>query len=319
MIGQEELHSITSAFELGTLKQFSELPGGYANKNFKVTTAKGAYCVRWCLQQPMDLLTYEVKLMKLLKTNQFPTAFPIPMNDGEFILVQDDQQIMVYEFKEGLEPVPNERTALEMGQAVGRLSGIVAEDHLASKQNTLDPSHMRDLIDYFPKADNPIAEIFEFIEDYYDKFYLLEAVNLPRGIIHGDMFPNNTLFDPNDRLVAIIDFEEACVDRLLLDVGMTMNGFCFVENQLSPQLADVFLEGYEAHRPLMDIEKMLLLKFIMLSAFSMIGWHMRYHLVDVPHATQELRVRELMARIQHLDEKYSFYEKNIAALNNAIA
>lgn len=319
MIGQNEIQSIAATFQLGTVKHFSELPGGYANKNFKLVTSEGSFCVRLCLQQPIELLTYEVKLMERLKANRFPTAYPLSMPGGNFICLHEGQQFMVYEYKKGSEPVPNERTALEMGYATGKLSEIVPDDYLISKENTLDPSHMRNLIDHFPRANNPIPEIFDFIECYYDKFNLLEAIHLPTGIIHGDLFPNNTLFDSKDQLVAIIDFEEACVDRLLLDVGMTMNGFCFVDNRLSPPLADAFIRGYESHRLLTEIEKILLLKFIMLAAFSMITWHMRFHLVDVPHAAQELRVRQLMARIQHLDKEYNFYEKNISILNNAIA
>lgn len=319
MIDQKELQTITLAYDLGEVKQCSVLPGGYANKNFKLATSEGSFCVRMCLQQPLELLTYEVKLMERLKANRFPTAYPLSMRNGEFVFLSDDLQIMVYEFKEGIEPVPNERTSLEMGYATGKLSEVVPDDYLISKENTLAPSHMRKLIDRFHQANNPKPEIFDFIESYYDKFYLLEAVNLPTGIIHGDMFPNNTLFNANDHLVAIIDFEEACVDRLLLDVAMTINGFCFVDNRLSPPLADAFLQGYEAYRPLTEIEKMLLLKFIMWAAFSMICWHMRFHLVDVPNTEQELRVRELMDRIEYLDKEYSFYERNIATLNNAIA
>lgn len=315
MIGQEELSSISRAFGMGQVIQLKELAGGYANQNFKLVTSRGTYCLRICLQQPLELLKYEEKLMEQLKVNGFPTAFPIPLIHGGFIFLQGDQRIMVYEFREGITPLASAQTAFEMGQAVGRLSCIAPDDYLTKKKNTLDLSHMRMLIDHFPKATNPIPEIFEFVKTYYEKFYLLEAVHLPTGIIHGDIFPNNTIFDTQEQLVAVIDFEEACVDRLLLDIAMTMNGFCFIDNKLSKELADAFLRGYQKHRQLTEIEEMLLLKFIMLAAFSMIGWHMRFHLADVPNDNQEQRVRELMERIRYLDKEYNLHEKKLAALN----
>ncbi len=315
MIGQEELSSISKAFGLGQVIQLKELAGGYANKNFKLVTSRGTYCLRICLQQPLEFLEYEVKLMERLKVNRFPTAFPVPLIHGGFIFLRGDQQVMVYEFKEGTTPLVNAKTTYEIGLAVGRLSCITPDDHLVKKKNTLDPAYMGVLIDHFPKATNPIPEIFEFVETYYKKFYLLEAVNLPAGIIHGDIFPNNTIFDPQEQLVAVIDFEEACVDRLLLDIGMTMNGFCFIDNKLSKDQVDAFLRGYQKHRQLTETEEMMLLKFIMLAAFGMICWHMRFHLADVANESQELRVRELMARIQGLDKEYNIHEKYFATLN----
>ena len=50
--------------------------------------------------------------------------------------------------------------------------------------------------------------------------------SLPMGLLHGDLFLDNTLFD-GDKMLAILDFEEGCYDTLLLDVGMTIIGCCY--------------------------------------------------------------------------------------------
>lgn len=89
---------------------------------------------------------------------------------------------------------------------------------------------------------------FQFIYHFWDSFFLQKEVtflflwlfrflktrldrirpsilhsDLPKGIVHGDVFSDNALF-LNGRLVAIIDWEEVCEDSLLIDVGMTICG-----------------------------------------------------------------------------------------------
>lgn len=49
---------------------------------------------------------------------------------------------------------------------------------------------------------------------------------LTRGIIHGDLFPDNVLFE-GTQVSGILDFYFACEDTLLLDVAVTMNAWCF--------------------------------------------------------------------------------------------
>ena len=50
--------------------------------------------------------------------------------------------------------------------------------------------------------------------------------DLPHGIIHADLFPNNVLF-VGDKLTGIIDFYFACEDMFAYDIGICLNSWCF--------------------------------------------------------------------------------------------
>ncbi|WP_276499426.1 homoserine kinase [Pontibacter litorisediminis] len=283
---------------------FTELASGYANVNYKVWTSTGPVLLRLCRQQPLELLAYEALLMQQLRQLGFPTAYPIPRRDGAYVTQVGEENIMLYDFVQGQEPEVNPATAAEIGEAVGKLSTLQAGPEL-QKKNAVHILHCQRLITEFSQAANQYPDIFSYFEEQTAYLEPLLSRPLPTGVIHGDVFPNNTLFSGN-KLLAIIDFEEACTDHLLMDVGMSMNGFCFVDNRLDMELAESFLAAYTCQRPLQEEEWALLPVYLQWGAHGMLSWHLRNNLLyhEKPH--QLVRVRELMERtirLRHTEDR----------------
>ena len=74
--------------------------------------------------------------------------------------------------------------------------------------------------------------------------------DLPQGVIHADLFPDNVFFI-GDRLSGLIDFYFACTDALAYDVAVCLNAWCF-EPDLSYNMTKgrALLYGYMRKRPL---------------------------------------------------------------------
>src|SRR5210317_1970270 len=78
--------------------------------------------------------------------------------------------------------------------------------------------------------------------------------DLPQGVIHADLFPNNVLF-MGDHLTGVIDFYFACDDILAYDIGICLNSWCFeADGSFNMTKSRSLIRGYQTIRPLSDAE-----------------------------------------------------------------
>jgi homoserine kinase type II len=78
--------------------------------------------------------------------------------------------------------------------------------------------------------------------------------DLPAGVIHADLFPDNVFF-LGDRLSGLIDFYFACNDSFVYDLAIGLNAWCF-EPDASFNITKgmALINGYERVRRLTDRE-----------------------------------------------------------------
>jgi homoserine kinase type II len=94
------------------------------------------------------------------------------------------------------------------------------------------------------------AELVEEIDAEFDAFERGWPVDLPRGVIHADLFPDNVFFLGN-RLSGLIDFYFACNDLFAYDLATCLNAWCFEkDNAFNQTKARALLAGYQSVRPL---------------------------------------------------------------------
>ena len=82
--------------------------------------------------------------------------------------------------------------------------------------------------------------------------------NLPRGIIHADLFHDNIFFS-GDQFTGIIDFYFSCEDFYAFEIAICFNALCFdgLKENLSFNVtkAKKFIDGYSSVRKLSEKEK----------------------------------------------------------------
>jgi homoserine kinase type II len=90
-------------------------------------------------------------------------------------------------------------------------------------------------------------------EELGEELVFLESAwpaELPKGVIHADLFPDNVFFRDHE-LSGLIDFYFACTDFLAYDIAVCLNAWCF-EPDLSFNVtkARLLVGQYQKLRPL---------------------------------------------------------------------
>ena len=104
---------------------------------------------------------------------------------------------------------------------------------------------------------------------------------MKQGLIHGDLFWDNLVFD-GETLAAVLDFEEACCYYLLFDLGMCAVGCCSQKGGLVPDLIRSLVRGYEQTRQLTDKERGQFGYFMEYAAVATSLWRFRQYNIRRP-------------------------------------
>jgi homoserine kinase type II len=126
-------------------------------------------------------------------------------------------------------------------------------------------------------------EYENWLAQRYD--FLMQTIpsGLPRGLIHGDVFYDNVLFD-GKKFKAIIDFEEACQYYKVFDLGMAVVGLCTEESKVRLPKVRSLVNGYQKIRVLERAEKEILQLFVGYAAIATSSWRFWKYNIDTPIA-----------------------------------
>ena len=289
-----ELTDIVAHYAIGTPLKFEGIPGGFGNSNFKLTTTDGMFLLKICDEKSRHELQMQIALLAHLRQHAYPTVYPILQKNGDALFVTPNDRVMIYPFLDGGTPQPSQKVSAQIGEALAKLHCIPSLAGL-------------------PRFPMGIAQITPFLEEVKDTqfathpFFIwlkseLEWLkpeldkSLPTGLLHGDLFLDNTIFD-GDQMVAILDFEEGCHDTLLVDVGMTIIGCCYTaQHQLDAASVQSFLDAYNALRLLTDAEWHSLDGFVHYAALAIAFWRFRQFNIRYPDARQADTYMEMITR-----------------------
>ena len=297
-----EIQLLMDRYNSGKITNIIRTVGGYANINYKVSTNKRDYLLKIHLNKKIEDIIPEIKILEYLKTKDIPSAYPIPDRENKFINALGNDNIVIYEFINGHHPEVNIETTQQIAKVAASLNLLEVPTSFTQK-NWVDIDFCKTVIQKIPSAVYAQPDIFDYFIEQTN--YLEEplSVKLPRGLVHGDLFPDNTMFKGN-KLLAILDFEVICIENLLHELGTAIQGFCYVDNKLSEELLHTFLNEYQKYYKLKQIEKELLPAYMQWGAHCMIAWH----LIDVMEDNDTIkykRAQALIARVKQL-QKMSF-------------
>jgi homoserine kinase type II len=237
-------------------KTFEALEAGSVNSNFRFTTSDGrAFFARVYEEQGHAGALTELRLLQKLAARGVPVALPQAMTNGELVHEHQGKPFAVYPFVEGdilCQRRVTESACRAVGHALGAVhASPVSELGLGAGRFTFaDLERRLDLVDQSGRVE--LVQAAARVRSLMQKYGPLRPADLPSGLIHGDLFRDNVLFQ-GERLAALLDFESASQGTFAYDLMVTVLAWCFGD-ELDPKLAGAMIRAYHGVRPLARVE-----------------------------------------------------------------
>ena len=259
-LSENNLKDFFSKYNLGKLLKFQGIQEGIENSNYFVKTDSGKFILTVYEKRVEEKdLPFFMGLMKNIFNENFPSPEPIINKNGNYITEIFGKKAAVVSFLEGASKknlTPD--NCYEVGIYSAKLHMITKNLNI-KRTNRLSVNSwrliyrkiQRDCSKIYPDLTKIIERNLEVIEDQWPK-------NIPRGIIHADLFPDNIFFK-GSKLTGIIDFYFSCYDFYALEIAICLNALCFEgknENlSFNVTKAKKFIDGYSSIRKLTEEEK----------------------------------------------------------------
>jgi homoserine kinase type II len=251
--------------QIEEITEITPFSAGAENSTFKVVVDGSQFVLTVYEEKNRDEVLQIAHLIKYISDTGLPGSRIVQLKDGLVGTIQQKPAIIKSYIEGGILDKLNPQQCHQVGHSLAQL-------------------HSTDAPIYLPKQPNfghSFMQAFKFnyhnieFEDWLKKTTAMLSNHpdsaLPKGLIHADIFADNLIFQ-NGNLVAIIDYEEACIFPLIYDLAMALVGCCRIDNKLSIDLANSLFEGYVKHRDLQLAEVEALPYFVIYAATSTAAW-----------------------------------------------
>ncbi len=251
-IEDDALINFIADYDIGEVLSCKGIAEGIENSNFIVTTTSGPYILTLYEKRvKIEDLPFFLGLMDHAAAQGIPCPVPLRTKSGETLRELADRPAALVSFLAGMWPRrPTAEHCRQVGETLSQFH-LAAEGFHLTRPNGLGADAWRDLLAASgDDADTVKPGLAETLTAALDGLLEDWPADLPRGVIHADLFPDNVFFR-SDHLSGMIDFYFACNDQWAYDIAVCLNAWCF-EPDLSFNVTKArrLLRGYQSVRPL---------------------------------------------------------------------
>ena len=256
----QEIEAFLANYSLGSLKELHGIAEGVENSNFLLVTTLAGQDNRYILTiyekrvNEADL-PFFLGIKEQLSSRGVPCPLPLHGKNGDMIYHIHGKPAAIVSFLEGkgARSIRNPHVA-GLGAAMAAMH-LAAEGFALSRPNSLSVAGWRGLFSKFSdRADEILPGLSLMIENELSFLEKHWPVDLPSGVIHADLFPDNVFYE-GEQLSGIIDFYFACNDMFAYDLAICMNAWCFErKSEFNITKAKLLLANYHRVRLLSAAE-----------------------------------------------------------------
>jgi homoserine kinase type II len=276
-----QVQMILSLYGPGKIERMTPMSTGISNSNYRLDLTGSdvkSVLLKISNDKNQNELQQEQEILKLLQEHQYPYSLaPFSTLKGELVYSFEHLHGVIFPFVQGEILSPCSDVCEQIGMALGRLHAL--NDQLPTEKirhhstvgfdhQNITPQHETML-----KMAGLYSQCRELLPVDPTEFYQL--LNLRQGLIHGDLYYDNVLFQ-HGKLLTLLDFEQAGIGPQLLDIGISISGTCLTaQKELDRELIESYLHGYQKSHSLSKIELQYMDDCIILGLISIALWRVK--------------------------------------------
>ena len=227
-VAADDLAQFLNSYDLGELLAYKGIAEGVENSNFLLHTGRGYFILTLYEKRVAEKdLPFFLALMEHLAARGINCPQPVKNRTGGMLGRLAGRPAAIVTFLEGLWiRRPSAAHCAAVGEALARLH-LAGADFARRRANALGIANWHPLYEQAKARGDSVRE--GLCAEIARELAALERDwprDLPEGVIHADLFPDNVFF-LGETLSGLIDFYFACTDTLAFDVAICLNAWCF--------------------------------------------------------------------------------------------
>ena len=271
-LNEDQLAQWLPQYRIGELSEFQQISTGIENSNYFVNTTDTTDVHRWVvtiLEQDYASRDLLVPLTNTLHKAGLPVPRILPNTNGETVVPLAGKPAILSTRLPGTHPVnPNLSQCAAIGRFLACFHRAGQNVRTQAKQFARDQAWLsakaKQVMSYLPFDEQSLLKrSLQHLDSLLNRG---DLTTLPIGVVHGDLFRDNTLF--NDQgLSGVLDFHHAGEHFLLFDIAVVANDWCTDnEGNLDTERCVSMLTAYNNERALTTEELWFLPLFMIYSA-----------------------------------------------------
>jgi homoserine kinase type II len=255
-VGDEDLAKFAAEYDIGAVTSCKGIAEGVENSNYLLHTERGAFILTLYEKRVRAQdLPFFLGFMEHLSRAGLACPTPVHGRDGKALRTLCGRPAAVITFLEGM--WPRQVTPMHcrlLGEAMARMH-VAGQSFPMVRPNDLSLQGWRKLAQScLPRASEVNDFLAPLIRDELEHLGARWPKDLPAGVIHADLFPDNVFF-LGERVSGIIDFYFACNDLFAYELAICLNAWCFErEGDFNVTKARLMLQAYRQVRPITAAE-----------------------------------------------------------------
>lgn len=251
-VSEDELAKFLADYDLGELMSFKGIAEGVENTNYLLHAQRGYYILTLYEKRVATKdLPFFIGLMEHLAARGISCPQPVKNKKGVALGELAGRAATLVTFLEGIWiRRPNVSHCGALGEAMAELHRAGSGFSLR-RENALGFASWKNLAQSVSsRADEIAPGLAKLIREESGALEKSWPRDLPQGVIHADLFPDNVFF-LGDRLSGLIDFYFACNELLSYDIAIALNAWCFeIDGSFNVTKGRALLSGYNNVRKL---------------------------------------------------------------------